>query len=95
MRKQYRNTLVLSGCQATLQTSGATMIAVTGLAGYALATDKGRSQVLSHTGSYRALCLESPFQAHIRLTEQKRQHGPSKNPTVSKYEHGCLGRRSQ
>jgi MFS family permease len=32
--------LVLSGCQATLQTTGATMIAVTGLAGYALAADK-------------------------------------------------------
>jgi MFS family permease len=45
MRKQYRNTLVLSGCQATLQTSGATMIAVTGLAGYALATDKALATV--------------------------------------------------
>jgi MFS family permease len=32
--------LVLSGCQATLQTTGVTMIAVTGLAGYALAADK-------------------------------------------------------
>jgi MFS family permease len=37
---QRRNVLVLSGCQATLQTTGATMIAVTGLAGYALAADK-------------------------------------------------------
>ena len=45
MRKQYRNTLVLSGCQATLQTSGATMIAVTGLAGYALATDKSLATI--------------------------------------------------
>ena len=40
MEKQRRNVLVLSGCQATLQTSGVTMIAVTGLAGFALATDK-------------------------------------------------------
>ena len=40
MEKQHRNVLVLSGCQATLQTSGVTMIAVTGLAGYALAADK-------------------------------------------------------
>ena len=45
MRKQYRNTLILSGCQATLQTSGATMIAVTGLAGYALAADKSLATV--------------------------------------------------
>lgn len=40
MERQYRNVLVLSGCQATLQTVGTTMIAVTGLAGFALATDK-------------------------------------------------------
>ena len=40
MDSQRRNVLVLSGCQATLQTTGATMIAVTGLAGYALAADK-------------------------------------------------------
>jgi MFS family permease len=40
MEKQRRNVLVLAGCQATLQTTGVTMIAVTGLAGYALATDK-------------------------------------------------------
>lgn len=39
MERQYRNVLVLSGCQATLQTTGATMIAVTGLAGLALASD--------------------------------------------------------
>jgi MFS family permease len=45
MHKQYRNTLVLSGCQATLQTSGATMVAVTGLAGYALAADKALATV--------------------------------------------------
>lgn len=40
MERQYRNVLVLSGCQATLQTVGTTMIAVTGLAGFALASDK-------------------------------------------------------
>lgn len=45
MHKQYRNTLVLSSCQATLQTSGATMIAVTGLAGYALAADKSLATI--------------------------------------------------
>src|SRR5687768_1028132 len=40
MDRQRRNVVVLSACQATLQTSGATMIAVTGLAGYAIAADK-------------------------------------------------------
>lgn len=45
METQYRNVLVLSGCQATLQTTGATMIAVTGLAGYALAADKSLATV--------------------------------------------------
>ena len=45
MQKQYRNTLILSGCQATLQTSGATMVAVTGLAGFALADDKSLATV--------------------------------------------------
>ena len=45
MEKQHRNVLVLSGCQATLQTTGVTMIAVTGLAGYALATDKSLATV--------------------------------------------------
>src|SRR5688572_26155742 len=40
MDKQHRNVLVLSGCQATLQTTGVTMIAVTGLAGFALASEK-------------------------------------------------------
>ncbi len=39
LEKQYRNVLVLSGTQATLQTTGVTLIAVTGLAGYALASD--------------------------------------------------------
>jgi MFS family permease len=37
--------LVLSGTQATLQVSGATMIAVTGLAGFALAADKSFATV--------------------------------------------------
>jgi MFS family permease len=45
METQYRNVLVLSGCQATLQTITATMVAVTGLAGYALATDKSFATV--------------------------------------------------
>jgi MFS family permease len=45
MEKQYRNVLVLSGCQATLQTTGTTMIAVTGLAGFALADDKSFATV--------------------------------------------------
>ena len=40
MEKQYRNTLVLSCTQATLQTTGVTMIAVTGLTGFALADNK-------------------------------------------------------
>jgi len=40
MEKQHRNVLVLSGTQATLQITGVTMIAVTGLAGFALADDK-------------------------------------------------------
>lgn len=45
MDRQYRNVLVLSGCQATLQTVGTTMIAVTGLAGFALADDKALATV--------------------------------------------------
>lgn len=45
MDKQRRNTLVLSACQATLQTTGITMTAVTGLAGYALAADKSLATV--------------------------------------------------
>ena len=40
MEKQHRNVLVLSACQATLQTGGVTLIAVTGLAGFALAPEK-------------------------------------------------------
>ena len=45
MEKQVRNVLVLSGTQATLQIAGATMVAVTGLAGFALATDKSFATV--------------------------------------------------
>lgn len=45
MEKQYRNVFVLSGCQATLQVTGATMISVTGLAGYALADNKALATV--------------------------------------------------
>src|SRR5262245_26160850 len=45
MEKQYRNVLVLSGCQATLQTTGTTLISVTGLAGFALASDKSFATV--------------------------------------------------
>jgi len=45
MEKQYRNVLVLSGCQATLQTTGTTMVAVTGLAGFMLAEDKAFATV--------------------------------------------------
>jgi MFS family permease len=45
MQKQYRNVLVLSGCQATLQTTGLVMVAVTGLAGFALAADKAFATV--------------------------------------------------
>ncbi len=45
MERQYRNVLVLSGCQATLQTVGTTMVAVTGLAGFALASDKAFATV--------------------------------------------------
>jgi len=39
MQKQHRNVLVLSGCQATLQATGVTTIAATGLAGLSLAAD--------------------------------------------------------
>ena len=40
MEKQHSNVLVLSATQSTLQITGVTMVAVTGLAGYALADDK-------------------------------------------------------
>jgi MFS family permease len=40
MQKQHMNTLVLASTQATLQTTGVTMIAITGLTGFALAENK-------------------------------------------------------
>ncbi|HUP95886.1 MAG TPA: MFS transporter [Burkholderiales bacterium] len=45
MQKQSRNVLVLSGCQAALQTNGTTLVVVTGLAGFALASDKSLATV--------------------------------------------------
>ncbi len=45
MDKQHRNVLVLSGTQATLQITGVTMVAITGLAGYALAENKSFATV--------------------------------------------------
>ena len=45
MEKQHRNVIVLSGCQAALQTTTATMISVTGLAGFALASDKSLATI--------------------------------------------------
>ncbi len=39
MEKQHLNVLVLSACQATLQTGGVTLILITGLAGVALASN--------------------------------------------------------
>ena len=45
MEKQYRNVLVLSACQATLQTGGVTLVAITGLAGFALSADKAYATV--------------------------------------------------
>ena len=43
--KEHRNVLVLSAAQSTLQITGVTMIAVTGLAGYALADNKSFATV--------------------------------------------------
>ena len=45
MESQYRNVVVLSGCQAALQTVGATVIAVSGLAGAVLASDPSLATV--------------------------------------------------
>ena len=45
MEKHHKNVLLLSCCQATLQTTTMTMVAVTGLAGYALAADKSFATV--------------------------------------------------
>ena len=40
MERQHRTVVVLAGCQAALQTVTTTVMAVTGLAGFALASDK-------------------------------------------------------
>jgi MFS family permease len=45
VEKQHRNVLVLSATQATLQITGVTMVAITGLAGYALADNKSFATV--------------------------------------------------
>jgi MFS family permease len=45
MDRQHRNVLVLSATQSTLQITGVTMIAVTGLAGFALADNKSFATV--------------------------------------------------
>jgi MFS family permease len=45
MEMQHRNVLVLSGCQATMQTITSAMVAVTGLAGLALADNKSLATV--------------------------------------------------
>ncbi len=45
LEKQHRNVLVLSATQSTLQITGVTMTAVTGLAGFALADDKSFATV--------------------------------------------------
>ena len=45
MEKQYRNVLLLSATQATLQITGVTLVAVTGLAGFALADNKSFATV--------------------------------------------------
>ncbi|HYC45973.1 MAG TPA: MFS transporter [Burkholderiales bacterium] len=45
MQSQSRNVLVLACCQSTLQVTGVTLVAVTGLAGYAIAADKSLSTV--------------------------------------------------
>ena len=45
MEKQVRNVLVLSCTQATLQITGATIATITGLAGFALATNKSFATV--------------------------------------------------
>ena len=45
MEMQHRNVVVLSACQATMQTITASMVAVTGLAGFALADNKAFATV--------------------------------------------------
>lgn len=67
MQKQYRNVLVLSGCQATLQITGATMISVTGLAGYALAEDKALATVPLTTYVLGSACTTIPASLLMRV----------------------------
>jgi len=45
MQRQHRNVVVLSACQATLQTGGVTLVAITGLTGVAIAPDKAWATV--------------------------------------------------
>ncbi len=45
MEKQHRNVVVLASTQSTLQITGVTMIAITGLAGFALADNKAFATV--------------------------------------------------
>src|SRR6185295_10001998 len=45
MEQQYRNVLVLSSTQSTLQITGVTMVAITGLAGFELAANKALATV--------------------------------------------------
>ena len=60
MQKQHSNVLVLSGCQATLQITGATMVSVTGLAGFALADDKAFATVPLTCYVFGSACTTIP-----------------------------------
>lgn len=60
MQKQYSNVFVLSGCQATLQITGATMVSVTGLAGFALADDKAFATVPLTCYVFGSACTTIP-----------------------------------
>jgi MFS family permease len=71
MQKQYRNVLVLSGCQATLQITGATMIAVTGLAGFALAEDKSLATVPLTSYVLGSACTTIPASLFMRAVGRR------------------------
>lgn len=71
MQKQYRNVLVLSGCQATLQIAGATMVSVTGLAGYALAEDKALATVPLTTYVLGSACTTIPASLLMRVVGRR------------------------
>ena len=60
MQKQHSNVLVLSSCQATLQITGATMVSVTGLAGFALADDKAFATVPLTCYVFGSACTTIP-----------------------------------